>query len=252
MSLADYQRSFMRASFAAQPEERDLQWLGERDRFLLYRQMIRGRLLGMVRVAFKESEAHVGRAAFEASFSRFLDREPPRSRLLRDVVAAFGDFARRDRDLLDSAPAYLADLLRFEECKWRVGYVKATFASEGEDGVRALDFAGVLVLNPTLVQLSLDYPVHRVGSDEPIERRPTHLLIYRPPGDDGLRWYAVKPFFAALIERGRSQKEPLAESVRAAAEACGLAVDQALVEQLSSDVTLAVSRGVILGVRDPS
>lgn len=247
MNLREYQQRVLRVSMALEPAADDLQSLEHAQAFSLYRHMIRTRLVGMAKVAFKQSCAQAGDAAFEACFARYLAQRPPRSPLIRDVVADFGPFAAADQQLLGPSPALLHDLLRFEEHKWRIGYAPGVYARPGQDGVRKLDFEGRPVWNFSLHVLVQRFPVHLTeGSAEP---QAGELLMYRPPHTDEVRWYVADGFFAALWRRSQQHAETLAELVQRVAEERALALDAALLEGLATSLTLAVERGVLLGVR---
>jgi hypothetical protein len=99
------------------------------------------------------------------------------------------------------------------------------------------------VLNPLLTLLTLEHAVHLPERTA----TPTHLFMYRPAELDQVRWYATEPFFYGLIARIRTLREPFVASVRETAQAEGLALDEALLERLSSGVTLALTRKVLLG-----
>jgi hypothetical protein len=248
MELAAYQRAFMRMSFALEPDERDLAAVGAREQALLYRHMIRARLLGMAKVAFKGALLALGEELFAGGFARYLSQAPPRSALIRDVIGDFGCFARGDALLTANAPAYLCDLLCFEEHKWRLAYVLAPLVERA--ALRELDFVGRPVWNPVFGCLSLTRPVHTLEAGvAALTVGPCELFMYRPPGSDEVRWYKADAFFAALVRASLASPErSLGELVPALASAREVVVDQALLESLATSLTLAVERGVLLGV----
>lgn len=250
MELAAYQRAFMRMSFALEPDERDLEAVGGREQALLYRHMIRARLSGMTKVAFKCALSVLGEELFAGCFARYLEQAPPHSPLIRDVIADFGPFARGDALLTASAPPYFEDLLRFEEQKWRLAYVLAPGVER--EALRELDFAGRPVWNPVFQCLSLAYPVHTLeGAGGALAAEPCELFMYRPPSSDELRWYKADAFFAAVVRGSLASPERnFGELVPDLASARGVALDQALLESLATSLTLAVERGVLLGVLD--
>jgi hypothetical protein len=246
MNLADYQRTLVRLSFAREASEADFAEFADRARFVMYRQMIRSRLLGMARQAFQATMEVVGNQAFELAFERYLAASPPRSPLIRDAIADFGPFASQDSQLLSEAPAFAADLVRFEEAKWRVAYRKRVL---GEGAPREFDFSGVPVFNAALEQLSLAHRVHELEGGC-CRAEPCQLLVYRPPQHDDLRWYVPDPLFSQVLSCARTQPATsLAELVRNASQLLGKALDEVLLEELASGVTLALQRGVLLGSR---
>ena len=247
MNLREYQQALVRISLAEEPPAAELSRLGQEQGFALYRHMIRTRLLGMTKIAFQHSHAAVASGAFEACFARYLVARPPRSPFIRDVVADFAPFARADAALLAEGAAFLPDLLAFEEHKWRLSYLAGEYPSLGEDGLRELDFEGRPVWNFSLRVLPLVYAVH-VSPSAP-EPAAGELLMYRPRGVDEVRWYVGDPFFVALLTRSWSCAETLAELVQRVAAARAQAVDAALLEALATSLTLALERGLLLGVR---
>jgi hypothetical protein len=249
-ALREYQRSVLRLAFAQQVREPDLQVFGDPSRAELYRHMIRTRLYGMSKVAFKRSLEVLGEAAFEQSFARYLERCPPKSPYIREVIEAFGPFARADAQLLEAAPPFASDLLRFEESKWRVAYRPAPRLSVGEGGVREFDFEGAMVLNPTLEVLSLQHAVHELGEGG-CRRAALTLLVYRRGDEREVRWYAPDAFFAGVLARAQQGQRPLAALVRETAAAQNLPLDEALLERLATSVTFALEREVLIGSRQP-
>ncbi|HEX6245114.1 MAG TPA: putative DNA-binding domain-containing protein, partial [Polyangiales bacterium] len=186
MNLHDYQRTVMRVAFAEQPADADLTGLEDAKAFGLYRHMLRTRLEGMAKIAFKHSAAALAAGAFEACFARYLATRPPHSPFIRDVVADFAPFARADAELLAAGKPFLLNLLGFEELKWRLSYLAGTHVRVGEE-LRELDFTGRPVWNFSLRVLPLHYAVHSKPEDPPALE--ADLLLYRPHGVDEVRWY---------------------------------------------------------------
>jgi hypothetical protein len=243
--LLDYQRAFVRMSFALEPSETDLTLLGDPARFRMYRAMVRNRLEGMAKQAFARTLEAVGNAAFSACFARFLASVPPHSPLIREVVLAFGEFALGDAELARASRPHGRDMLRFELSKWQLAYSALEQPSVGERGVRDFDFEGEPVFNPLFRSFAFSYRVHEA---EPNEAR-TLLFMYRPRDADQVRWYVADEFFFALVEHCIERPEPFAQAVRRLADAHGLTIDETFVERLSSSVALAIERGVLVGSR---
>jgi hypothetical protein len=247
MNLSAYQRAVMRIVLSREPASEDLAALGQEPRWQIYRHMVRTRVEDMARKAFKETHALLGEAVFCSVFAHFLEQAPPSSPLIRDVVAAFGEFLQQSAALEQSEP-WVADMLRFERARWQVAYQQAPLPQVGADGVRELDFEGALVVNPVLRVLTLEHPVHREDSAWP-SRLDTHLLVYRTLANE-IRWWAATPLFATLLTRAQGPtRDSLADAVRACSTQLSLVLDQALLESLSDELTLAIQRTVVIGVR---
>lgn len=236
--LAAYQRALVTIAFG----EDDAPRLAG---FEVYRELIRGRLLATAKQAFARSFTHAPELC-TASFARYLAEAPPSSWLMRDVVVDFAPYAERD---LDAAPPWLSSMLRFEAARWRV----ATALYPRIDDVGELDFAGALVLNPTLARVVLTHRVAELEIDQPPsdELDPHTLFVYRrgPTAHDGdhVRWSRA-PLLAALLE---AQGETLGERVSHVFARGSLRADEADLGRLASELTIAVERGIVLGTRSP-
>jgi hypothetical protein len=206
----------------------------------------------MAKVAFKGCLAVLGEDAFGAVFARYLAEAPPHSGLIREVIADFAPFARSDRALALNAAPLLVDLLDFEEQKWRLGYRPYPTVA---DAMRELDFAGAPLWNPLFRILSLGHAVHSwdAASAPLLAPEPCELLIYRPKQSDEVRWYKADPFLAALVRSAQAKPgHSFGELIPVLAAERNVALDQALLESLATSLTLAVERGVLLGVLDRS
>jgi hypothetical protein len=241
MSLAEYQRAVLRLCLALEPDARELPG------FSLYRHMVRTRFVAMAQVAFRRSWSLLGEDACAASLARFLDSPGPRSPILREVIASFGEYACADWTLLEHAHPAALDLLRFELAKWHIAAADARTPCAWQ--VRELDFDGVLVPNPNLSLLTL---AHEVSEEaEPSSAPDPHmLLVYRRQGEEHVHWYRAPALLADLLASAAQRDQPLAELVQAAFERRREAPEH-LLEELASALSVALERGVLMGVRDP-
>jgi hypothetical protein len=220
-TLAAYQRAMVSLAFAEDDAHPHIPG------FALYREMIRARLFAMARLAYARSFSV---ADLEGGFARYLADQPPSSPLIREVIAGFGPYAEAE-----AGPAYLPSLLRFETAKWQVASLPYPELEAGE-----LDFAGRLVVNPTLLRVPL---THAVTEDDRAD--PHTLLVYRRPDDDGVRWSRLPRLAELLAEDAPDQ----ALSVRVSAYFArgGDSADEAGLTRLADELTVAVERGIVLG-----
>lgn len=239
MKLADYQAAVLGLAFADEPPS------VLPGSFTLYREMMRDRLFAMAEVAYARSWAAHAEAC-ERSFARFLATEPPTSPHLRHVIGAFGAFAASDSALLASLPAHAADLLRFEACVWNVASAPRDPAAL--TGLRELDFEGALALEPTLTSLRLTHGVESPATERAAES--ALLLVYRRASDDAtVHWYRASSPFAALLALVSEGPAALGTLVRRVLAPDGEDIDPEALSDLVADLTLALERGVVLGVR---
>ena len=81
------QQAFARICFDPSPSPDDLALLHDADeRWLLYRDMVRSRLIGMVRSGLPRSSELLGDTRLEASVASWLAGGGPRSRFIRQIV----------------------------------------------------------------------------------------------------------------------------------------------------------------------
>ncbi len=243
MSLVDTERAFVRLCFAAEPDEGDLTALGsDPERWLLYRRMVQSRLLDMLASGLPRTRDAIGAEGFDATFGRWLEAAPPRTRFIRDIVPAFAAFAASRWTADAGHPAWLVDLARYEAEVWDVGWA----AGELPPHV-ALVFDRRPVVHPAARTVVLDHPVHRDGGP-PWPAEPTHLLLYRR-ADHGVSFRVLGPVEHALVEVILSGERTLTEASHEVARDLGVALDGAFVERLGELLAALVDQGVVLGAR---
>lgn len=229
-----------RLCFDAAPSEDDLALLGSRERWLLYRTMVRSRFTKVARTAFPRTHAAMGDGAFEAIVDAWLAEGGPRTRYFWQVPLAIADFAA---PRLPAAPAHLADLFRYEVLCWRVRQMPA------EDPEAApFAFERPPVVTPTLELAAFGHPVHLLEPGAAEREEPVQLCVYRTPkhGAEALR---LTPIAFALLEDWRAGERTVADSVRRVTAARGTAIDQGFVEKLGTLVADLIERGVLLGAK---
>jgi hypothetical protein len=248
LPLQERQRAITRICFAQEPPEDDLQKLGARDRWLLYRDLVRDRLRNMVKIALPRTVETIGERQFGRAFDAWLGEAPPRTRYIRDVVPEFVQFAvPRFRDEGKVRP-WAGDLARYESACWQVRYAEDPDRSTLVD----FDFDKVPVLNPALQVLRLDYPVHKkqkVGAR--YKQNPVNVCVYRDDSTFKPETWVLNDFAAELVRSWGSGEQTVTESVKQVAQARGTSIDQAFLEKLSSMLADFLRRGMVLGSRSP-
>jgi hypothetical protein len=245
VTLADTQRAFSRVLLARSPAEADLSSLGGmRERWLLYRDMVRTRMRKMIATGIPRTVTALGEDAYGDLYDGWLDEAQPRTRYIREIVPAFVAFAipRIERD----ARGFLADLARFESARWEVGYLDVSVPVD----LAELSFEHPVTLNPTLRLLRLSHAVH--AEPDPAgayEAKPTTLLVYRRLDDDKTAWWSPTPVYADIVEGLLAGTASITDVVKAAAEKHSVAIDPPFVETLGSTLAMLVERTVILGGR---
>lgn len=244
--LVDTQRRFVEICFRIEPPEEALQELGgQRERWLLYRHMVRTRMRNMLATALKRTVASLGDEAWGRWYDRWLHEAPPRTRYIREIVPEFIAFALPRWAEDESIPGWVAELATLEATRWEVSSLHAPAPEAGE-----LAFEKVPVLSPAVRLLRVEHAVHRKRTDDdaPPAQEPTHLCIYRTDDDRTAVW-AIDDFAAALLEAFERGEEDVTTSVKRIAAARKLPIDDRLVQRLGTLLAEFVQRSILLGAR---
>jgi hypothetical protein len=242
--LVDTERRFIRICFTREPREDDLAALGGiRDRWLLYRHMVRARLRTMIESALKRTVPALGEGAWHGWFDRWLDEAPPRTRYIREIVPELVAYCLPRWESDTTIPAWVPELARLEAARWEVGYADAPLPVAGE-----LSFEKTAVLTPHVRVLRASHAVHRTQASYEPEPGAVHLVVYRRPDDRTAVW-AVDDFTAALVEGLAPGNRNVTDTVKAAAAELDIPIDEKLVQRIGAVLAELVSRGILLGAR---
>lgn len=244
VGLIERNEAITRLCMAIEPAEDDLAIAGDRERWLLYRSMVRFRLEDICRRAFKRGLVALGEERFIGLVAAWLEAEGPRTPYFWRVPLEMIAFTLQHSDVAASESADVLELLRYEAALWRTRHQPCAVASD----VVELDFERPIVLNPTIEQLDLEHPVHE--GERPFMNETTHLLLYRRPEDEETITWTLSPFAAALVRRcGDHRDEPLKESIRQVATLRKSAIDAGLIESLGELLARFLENGIVLGGR---
>lgn len=233
--------AFARVLFDETPRTEDLDALGasRRDRFLLYRELVRARFRDLVATALPRTTQAIGRARMDALTEARVSAAPPTTRFFREVVHAL--VAPGDPLLPRDEHPHLDDLVRLELAQWR-----AHWDDPPTPEARDFDFALPPVIAPTLVRLDLGWSVHR--ADLPLERGRFFVAVYRRrDATTETRWMSEP--LAAILDAWIAGGQPAIEGVRTGLARVGREPTPELVEQMSEMLAQLLERGGIFGSR---
>lgn len=241
LDLQAEQAAFARLCFSFEPSEEDLKALGAlRDRWLLYRDMVRSRLRRMLNAGIPRTVAALGEAEYGAWFDRWLAERPPGTRYIREIVPEFVAFALPRW----GQPAWVDDLLRFETARWEVGYLDAPAPS-----VTDFAFENAPVPNPALRRLRLRHRVHEAKKPGPngYEKVATCLCVFRRPSTDRIATWVLTERAMDWMDAFCDGEGPTTARIQKVAAARGETIDPTYVEALGATVADFLENELLLG-----
>jgi hypothetical protein len=248
MSLETYERDFTEVCFSLEPPTEALPPEGlSRERWLLYRRLVRSRLKEHLTFGYKRTIEALGPKRFSYWFERWLDEAPPTTRYIREVIPQFLAFALPAWREHGDVPPWLVDLARWENARWVVRYV-----DDPVTGVDEFDFDQVPVLSNAVELLDLDWAVHEKppeGSN--YAERPVRLCVYRRSDTQGAATWALNDLAADLLAAWKEGAQTVTETVKDVAKKHNVPITEGFIEKLSGLLADMIDRGVIRGSRAP-
>ena len=240
--LADHVRAIQRVCFDSEPSAADLELLGSRERWLVYRELVRTRLSGILAAAFPKTKKALGDEAFSRVVDEWMGAGGPSTRYFRHVPNEFAELAIPI--WRDTAEPWLADLARYEITSWWVRHAPPNRASETD-----FSFESRPVVATAVRVLRLDHAVHETPDPtEGYAKREMLLCVYRNAQHRPVP-KSLNPLAADLLEAWQRGEDTVAESVERIARAHDTPIGPAFIEKLSALVADFVDEGVLLGGR---
>lgn len=243
-TLDDTLSAFDRVVFATHPSDDDLAILGasRRDRFVLYRELVRSRFRDLVASALPRTAARLGRGPLDALVEARLSESPPTTRFFREVVEQLvtPEDARWPRAALPE----IEDLVRLELAQWHANWSEPE--SERRTPFVAFEFTRVPLLAPTFRRFDLGFSVHR--PELPLEAGRFHVAVYRRA--DGIvetRW--MDAALAAILDGWLEGDRSAIDVVRSVLAARAEPSPEHVVERMSGLLAELLERGGVLGSR---
>lgn len=240
--LAENQAAFTNVCFAREPSDADLDTLGAlRDRWLLYRGMVRLRLERMVESGIPKSVEAMGKARFDDAFVRWLDEVRPGSRYIREIVSEFVAFAL---PRIESDPPWLTDLMRYEIARWEVGFVDVALPSDAGE----FSFEKIAIVNPTVRLLPVAFRVDQKPEEGSYRAEAKTICVFRKPDDRVAAWSLGDRGAAWLAALMRSDR-PVTDTIKDVAKERGEPIDAKYVESLGGTLAKFLENSILLGAR---
>ncbi|MCZ7681238.1 MAG: putative DNA-binding domain-containing protein [Sandaracinaceae bacterium] len=240
--LADVQAAFTRVCFDEAPREADLALLSDdRQRWLMYRRMVRHRLFEMAAAGLPRTAELLGKERFRAAVAGCLAARGPRTRFIREIVHELVEHALEGWEADPSLPPHLGDLVRYEEAKWRVASAELDLPIAAD-----FDFEAAPVVNPTALALPL---WHRVDKDPLSPPRLDELhtaIVYRKPESPRVFTYVLNEV-GGLLYAAWTSGQRCADGARDVLAALGREPDARFIDGLAGVLAELVEQKIFLG-----
>jgi len=242
MGLVDVQRELVRLCFAAQPP---LPAAGEGG-LLVYRELVRERMLGQLRVALPRSCALLPEGALERAVALHLAHEPPRTRYFRELVGCFVASALPACQADASLDPACGDLLRYELALWELLDCEEHPADSHGSVREEFSFDKRPVTSAALRLLTVSHSVHLPGE---LQAGTYFLCLHRPSDAERPVTYTLTKVTHAFLQQLMRGEDTLTHTVKQLATQSGATIDTAYLDALCETLAQFLERGILLGSR---
>jgi len=164
-------------------------------RYHLYRELVTDRMLQILQNVCPVTNEILTEAEWLDLLWEFLEKSPPQSEILRDLPYEFSAYLKSHRHRLFKRYPFLGELIEYEAME-----VKVSFAPND----RSHTPKGKVRMNPAHFLGKYCWPVHFLDKDfrqiKKIPKGEYHLLLWRDPKDDGVKFMEVNALVASLIQ----------------------------------------------------
>ena len=212
-------------------------------RMAVYEELLFNNLRGFLDRCFPVARACLGEVRWRRLCRAFFRDWPCRSAWFREIPREFVDYL--GAACRAPLPRWFVDLARYEWAELAVDVMDVALPPVDAAG-DLLD--GVPVVNPAVLQLAFEWPVHRIGpAFRPRRPQPVNMLVYRDQEDE-VCFMELSPATARLLQvlgKAASGRDAIAQL----ALELGRPADGAFVDFGHHNLQALRHAGVILGVR---
>jgi hypothetical protein len=240
------QRAVLSVCFEAEPPEAALTALGDRDVWLLYRELTRDRLWREIEFALPRTCAGLDRATLQRTFVHHLDQDPPRTRFFHQIVQSFADSALRSWQREPGVPDHVPDLLRYEAALSEVSDLEVEPPAE----LAEFAFDRTPVVSRALRLLQVEHAVHLPPEpDGHCSDGKFWLCIQRGSNEARPQTWKFNRTTFALLEDFQRGDASASGCVQRVALRLGAKVTPQYIERLCETLAQWLEVGILLGSR---
>lgn len=214
-------------------------------RMAVYNELLFNNICGFLDSCFPVSRATLGDARWRRLNRTFFRDWPSHTPWFREIPREFVRYLSEGK-IKQALPVWLAELAHYEWVELAVDIMDCPTPEHDAKGNLLI---GHPVLNPTLMNLAYQWPVHKIGPDyRPRKTQPTRLLVYRD-ADDEVQFVASNLVTARLVSliasealTGRAICLRIAEELQHPSPEALVNYGLTMLEQLRQ-------QGVILGIQ---
>lgn len=171
-------------------------------RMAVYNELLYNNICGFLDTCFPVCRATLGDKRWRRLNRGFFRDWPSHTPWFREIPNEFVRYLNEGA-VTQILPAWFIELAHYEWVELAVDVMDCPKPRYEISGDLLIAYP---VLNPTLMNLSYQWPVHQIGPDyRPRKMQPTHLLVYRNP-DDAVQFVASNPVTARLLALLQSEQ----------------------------------------------
>ena len=240
--LTERAEAMHRVCFDSEPREADLALLGSRDGWLVYRDLVRTRLVEVIEAAFPRTKGAVGTSSFRQVVEEWLATGGPRTGYFSHVPSELAQLGVPVWQR--TATPWIAYLGRYEAARWVVRH-----APPDPEPVADFAFDTRPVVATGLAILRLGHRVHETPTPaNGYANEPVVLCIHRDSRHRAAA-QSLNPLAAHLLEAWQRGEETVAHSVHRVAAEHGTEIGPIFVDKLSTLITNFLEQGILRGGR---
>lgn len=214
-------------------------------RMAIYNELLFNNLCGFLDPCFPVCRALLGERRWRRLCRTFYRDWPSHTPWFREIPREFARYLAAG-EVAQRLPAWLAELAHYEWAELAVDIMDCPMPAHDPAGDL---MQAPIVLNPALLNLAYDWPVHRIGPGyRPRKAVATHLVVYRD-GDDQVQFTEINPVTSHLLARLAEQPQTGTAACRAIAEALRHPSPERLLAHGAALLDDLRRQGIILGVK---